>query len=952
MFIFLFENNEAVSIFHFPANELPPMRISELSPELRCPATSGDLQPSHLHFLEDLESSVNEAESLSPEDPTSPEKLAVRLGKSLSRLSSVLPLSDSAKLQIWKLSYRLWNACVDLSNAADVLASIDDGDRLRCRTGQAELRQIASEFLLLAGKPQGIPSPAFKSASFFHKTGLIWHSLGLLERAAANFERATDLTSSARAECEEEKRLLLDINLARSRTAWEANDRSLAIALLGRSKNILFGSPVGFQALAEQYLQFGKLSLKVSSEEAIDASKLLSEALDLCDKGILASTGATLDLEQLKARCLRFMAAERLQAEDYEGVLRCVRVLRGIEVEDHPSVGYVAMRAWIGAGRLAEAERELIGMMTNNGVPEMACVSAAEAFLAASGPEAAKGVMMMLLGRCRGGAGAALRIMRRVTESGSSSGCTGRSRLVAELAADERVVALFDGSAVAKEKNAMHALLWNLGAEHFRSKEYEISADLFEKSMLYVSLDELNRSRRSNCFRVLGLCHLALVQLDRAQEFVDQAEKLEPTIKCCILKFKILLQKEDFEAAINQIQAMVGCVDFLPEYLTLCTHEAIACQSFPVAVASLSILLNLYSPGKSMPMPEVAVLRNLITLLHRQLQVEQEILKYTQRARASMNEVGAEAFFGKGAVGARELNWFAGNTWNMGLKTGKERCYEACAEYFELAADFYNALDDQNEGKQAMVCKCLILSTAAMINSEVEKMVPLTESDVKKAGEMLHRAEKILSSISSPSTAADDQLCFLHTFNTYQLLNRSCDNDCKTQQLQLIRSFASSKSCNPHNLIQLGLFASQGRRPNPEASQFAFTTSLSSLLSSSSPDYEMISLLLRKLVGLADDGGYNVYKQAHKIIVGLKEGAYPLEEGKWLAMTSWNKSGMAVRLRQVSIARKWMSLGLELARRVLGMEKYVGAMEECFASFEKVCRGADDCSSDAAVLQL
>lgn len=53
-----------------------------------------------------------------------------------------------------------------------------------------------------------------------------------------------------------------------------------------------------------------------------------------------------------------------------------------------------------------------------------------------------------------------------------------------------------------------------------------MSAELFESSMLYVPRDEENRSRRSNCFRVLCLCHLALSHLDRAREFIDEANKV------------------------------------------------------------------------------------------------------------------------------------------------------------------------------------------------------------------------------------------------------------------------------------------------------------------------------------------------------------------------------------------------------------------------------------------
>ncbi|KAG0497225.1 hypothetical protein HPP92_001916 [Vanilla planifolia] len=933
------------------------MRISELSPEIRISASTGEAVASHVHYLDELESLVKEVESLSHDEISSAEKIAVRLRKSLSHFTAAISLSYSSKVRVWKLSYRIWNACVDLCNASNALSSVGTSESCRSLVGQAELRQISSELLLLAGNPQGIPSPAFKCASFFYRTGLIWHDLGMLDRAAANFERATDLTSSAHAEGEEEKRLLLDLSIARARTAWEANDCSLAIAFLGRSKSNLFGSPTGFQVLAEQYLQFGKICLRSSPDASIDVSKLLSEALDLCEKGISISTSGILDLERLKVRCLRFMAAERLQVEDYEGVLRCVRILRGIEGEEHPSVGYVAMKAWIGAGRMAEAEKELKEMMTNKGVPEIACVTAAEAFLAAAGVEAAKSVMLMLLGRCRFGAGAALRVLRRVAEIGGSSG---RARVAAELASDERVIALFDGSVAVKERNEMHALLWNWGAEHFRSKDYKISSELFEKSMLYVPRDEEHRTRRANCFRVLSLCHLALAQLDQAQEFIDQAEKLEPNVKCSFLKFKIQLQKEDEEAAINQIQAMLGCIDFNPEFLTLCSHEAIACQSFPVAVASLSVLLNLYSPGRVMPMQEVAVFRNLIALLHRNPESEQEILKCTRRAQARMTELGSESFFGKGAIGTRELGWFAGNTWNMGLKMGNDRKYKLCAEFFELAADFFSAFGEQDEEKQMMVCKSLILCTGAMLNAAEEDKASMIDSDVKKAVEMLHRAEKILPSML---LSADDEtdnlveasnLCFLHTFNTYQLLNM-LDEDSSNQQLQLTKSFASTKACKPHNLLHIGLFACQGRKPNPKVAEFCFSSCLSSLLSSPTPDFQMVSIVLRKLICLAnlgrtenkDEEAYTIYRQAYQIIVGLKEGEYPMEEGKWLAMTAWNKSGTAVRLGQVGMARKWMKMGLDLGRRIPGMENYIRTMEECFAKFEAEC-GLPKSSSQAA----
>jgi len=64
------------------------------------------------------------------------------------------------------------------------------------------------------------------------------------------------------------------------------------------------------------------------------------------------------------------------------------------------------------------------------------------------------------------------------------------------------------------------------GSEHFHANNCEICADLIERSMLYVSRDEESRSRRAKCFRVLCLCHMALRHLDRAQEFITEAEKV------------------------------------------------------------------------------------------------------------------------------------------------------------------------------------------------------------------------------------------------------------------------------------------------------------------------------------------------------------------------------------------------------------------------------------------
>lgn len=194
-------------------------------------------------------------------------------------------------------------------------------------------------------------------------------------------------------------------------------------------------------------------------------------------------------------------------------------------------------------------------------------------------------------------------------------------------------------------------------------------------------------------------------------------------------------------------------------------------------------------------------------------------------------------------------------------------------------------------------------------------------------------------------TTIDPNLFFTYTLNAYDLHTRL--NETGSEQLLLVEKFAASKSCSPNYLLQLGLHASQGPRSNPEVATFALKTCLSALIASPSPDYQCVALTVRKLIAVCaihkgdtdDDVVYCMYKQAYRIMVGLKAGEYPLEEGKWLAMTAWNRAALPVRLGQVEAARKWMSIGLDLAGKVPGMDMYKSCMEDFVGGLENKFRG-------------
>lgn len=196
-------------------------------------------------------------------------------------------------------------------------------------------------------------------------------------------------------------------------------------------------------------------------------------------------------------------------------------------------------------------------------------------------------------------------------------------------------------------------------------------------------------------------------------------------------------------------------------------------------------------------------------------------------------------------------------------------------------------------------------------------------------------------------------MLFLHTFNFYHLLSRM-DTSSHPQQLQLVKNFAASKACTPGHLLKLEEIASQGTQPNLQVAEFLLKASITTALASHSPNYGIISAALRRLVcvaGLQDFSGsmsdavYDVFRQAYQIVIGLGDGEYPFEEGKWLTATAWNKSNLASRLGQHSVARKWMKMGIDLARHFESMKQYVSGMEKCFECFQKVYgKEPDECS--------
>lgn len=78
------------------------------------------------------------------------------------------------------------------------------------------------------------------------------------------------------------------------------------------------------------------------------------------------------------------------------------------------------------------------------------------------------------------------------------------------------------------------------------------------------------------------------------------------------------------------------------------------------------------------------------------------------------------------------------------MLAGAEKNYELSAEFFCLAAEFFDVkIDGEAEGNGMMIWKSIALAVSSMLGTEKQKKVALSETQVKKAIKLLDSARKV-----------------------------------------------------------------------------------------------------------------------------------------------------------------------------------------------------------------
>lgn len=330
--------------------------------------------------IDDLEKLIGFVEK----DCSCSEEFLKRLSASVAGIPSTL--NENQVTGLWKLSYRLWNVCVDMAN--NTLGTEKEMDVL-----QVKLRQVACDILLEAGESQSVRSGKLKMAMFLSRTGSMWHKIKEFEQAEACFSKATeicaqiaskdDITSREDSEILE---LKFEIYTSRSRASWELGQHALASNLLGRASTLVKRLPKKAYILAEQYLTFGRLTMSKNDDQdaASDAIPLLEQAYEISStfsQSISQTENLSDELSSLKQRVLRYLAGAHVQTHNYEAALKCVATLK--LQSSHPSVPFLELRALLGIERTQDAIEVMKNLLEEEGCTAELAAAGLESILSA-----------------------------------------------------------------------------------------------------------------------------------------------------------------------------------------------------------------------------------------------------------------------------------------------------------------------------------------------------------------------------------------------------------------------------------------------------------------------------------------------------------------------------------------------------------------------------------------
>jgi hypothetical protein len=203
----------------------------------------------------------------------------------------------------------------------------------------------------------------------------------------------------------------------------------------------------------------------------------METGLDICSEALSTSQLHDVNktnLDRLKQRLWRYLAAGHLQNENYESALRCVDALR--LTMDHVSTSYFALRALAKLGRHDEVELELFTLVDHAGIQVDVYVSALEIVIQeCSRIDAVEKAFFILLEQFGpNGEQLPAKVLEKLLrqELSGDPSCIKRVELALKIACDENILTALTAEneglvledrrhqRAQKQRQFVHALLW------------------------------------------------------------------------------------------------------------------------------------------------------------------------------------------------------------------------------------------------------------------------------------------------------------------------------------------------------------------------------------------------------------------------------------------------------------------------------------------------------------
>ncbi|KAK9830374.1 hypothetical protein WJX72_011374 [[Myrmecia] bisecta] len=863
---------------------------------------------------------------------------------------------------VWELVCQLWNACVDFSNSSQQASD----------KGLVQLRQTASDLLTLVRDDNLSDDERLCKISLLLKTGSMWFKLQDYETAEACYAKAMEDAAHLQELCtapetndsaqEEMAMTLFELYTERAKTAWMLQQKALASNLLGRAKTLAatehFSSSLAFS------LSSGLVEVKVEQAEKLlddkayeDAVVLLDAAYEQLNKLELDEDDPTAEQQSVRAhrmvaKVLRLLAFAYLGSADKPTLaLNCIQELRRLTEsdgadttfpEDTPAMlHYLALQALTQLDR-EEAESELLALVASVDAPQDLCMKAVDAMLAGGAPVARVKAAVGLIAE-RFAADAAVPV-----------------KLVLKLLDREEKE---DPEAQCQRRRLCH-LLYNTGVARFSARLYHQASRLFEAALHYAETQA-----KSKIARELAMSHMALRQLDKACDYLDIAEQIEPdSIYVCFIRVKLHMLQRDVGAAVEQIKRLMACQDFHIDHLRTICEEAKA-QNVPrVASAALLQLHTLQTKADDCrPGQEGVVLRSLIEMTRRSLEMQQatngaklepaageaqmlaaetpakaaseasasrtpaaepepdllaELSRHFTLAAKRLRAVGPVQLFGtqKGVPGRNDpLKWFCTTSWNMAIEAGTAGKHQEATVILAACAEFYAARPEATYFvlEQRRLCHLMAAHQAMKAYEVMGSHTASLSLAVRMMDLCKAEAQALREHPDATAAKLDEKRDIFMLLTEFDIA--TAQKSWEHQQAVLDQCERMPSFSAEHFRKLADICCRDGRSSNVEVAKAAHQAALSRMLQveEAAIAYEVVAETLRSLLGLChtDESRLEVLDEFSKVLADMPAGKYPPKELSYLATLAWNKGCTAHKNQRLATAQSYFRIGLHLAER-------------------------------------